>query len=327
MAKIWRDNEIDMSVLDDKVIAVIGYGSQGRAQALNMKDSGLNIIVGLRQGGESWRKALQDNVRVKSIEEAAEEADIIHLLIPDTEQPKVYKESIKPYMKPGKALGFSHGYNFHFKLIDPPSGVDVIMIAPKGPGPILREMYLKGDGVPALVAVGRDFSGKALEKALAIAKAIGAARRGVIETTFQEETETDLLGEQAVLVGGVMELIKKGFEVLIESGYQPELAYFEVCNELKLIVDLIYRGGLMEMLKSVSDTAKYGGLIVGPQIVDEHVKQNMLKALKMIKDGTFERMWTGNPRAREILREKMDEVSNHPLEVVGRQVRRLLEGR
>jgi len=327
MAKIWRDDEIDMGVLDDEVIAVIGYGSQGRAQALNMRDSGLNVIVGVRRGGESWRKALQDNVRVKSIEEAAEEADIIHLLIPDTEQPKVYKESIEPYMKPGKTLGFSHGYNFHFKLIDPPRGVDVIMIAPKGPGPMLREMYLKGDGVPALVAVGRDFSGKALEKALAIAKAIGAARRGVIETTFQEETETDLLGEQAVLVGGVMELIKKGFEVLIENGYQPELAYFEVCNELKLIVDLIYRGGLMEMLESVSDTAKYGGLIVGPQIVDEHVKQNMLKALKMIKDGTFEKMWTGDPRAREILREKMDEVSNHPLEVVGRQVRRLLEGR
>lgn len=327
MAKIWRDNEIDMSILDDKVIAVIGYGSQGRAQALNMKDSGLNIIVGVRQGGESWRKALQDDVRVKSIEEAAKEADIIHLLIPDTEQPTVYKEFIEPYMKPGKTLGFSHGYNFHFKLIDPPQGVDVIMIAPKGPGPILREMYLKGDGVPALVAVGRDFSGKALDKSLAIAKAIGAARRGVILTTFQEETETDLLGEQAVLVGGAMELIKKGFEVLIENGYQPEVAYFEVCNELKLIVDLIYRGGLMEMLKSVSDTAKYGGLIVGPQIVDEHVKQNMLKSLKMIKDGTFEKMWTGNPKAREILREKMEEVSNHPLEIVGRQVRRLFEER
>lgn len=325
MAKIWRDDEIDMSVLDGKVIAVIGYGSQGRAQALNMKDSGLNIVVGLRPGGESWKKAERDNVKVKTIEEAVKEADIIHLLIPDTEQTKVYKEQIEPYLKPGKTLGFSHGYNFHFKLIDPPEGIDVIMVAPKGPGPILRETYLRGDGVPALVAVGRDFSGKALEKALAMAKAIGAGRRGVILTTFQEETETDLLGEQAVLVGGVMELIKKGFEVLIENGYQPEVAYFEVCNELKLIVDLIYRGGLMEMLRAVSDTAKYGGLVVGPQIIDERVKQNMLNALKKIKDGSFEKMWTGNPRAREILNSKMEEISKHPLEIVGKEVRKLFE--
>lgn len=325
MAKIWRDKEIDMNVLEDKVIAVIGYGSQGRAQALNMRDSGLKIVVGVRKDGESWRKALQDNMVVKSIEEAAREADIIHLLIPDTEQPKVYKEYIEPYMKPGKTLGFSHGYNFHYKLIDPPEGVDVVMVAPKGPGPLLREMYLRSDGVPALVAVGRDFSGKALAKALAMAKAIGAARRGVIETTFKEETETDLLGEQAVLVGGVMELIKKGFEVLVENGYQPEVAYFEVCNELKLIVDLIYRGGLTEMLRAVSDTAKYGGLLIGPRIIDEHVKMNMLKALEEIKNRSFEKMWTGNPEAREVLRKKMEEVSKHPLEEVGRQVRTLFE--
>ncbi|MEM4536094.1 MAG: ketol-acid reductoisomerase [Nitrososphaerota archaeon] len=325
MVRVWRDNEIDTSILENQVIAVIGYGSQGRAQALNMRDSGLDVVVGVRKEGESWRKALQDNVRVKSIDEAAREADIVHLLIPDTEQPKVYKEYVEPYLKPGKTLGFSHGYNFHYKLIDPPQGVDVIMVAPKGPGPIVREMYLKGDGVPALVAVGRDFSGKALMKALAMAKSIGAARKGVIETTFKEETETDLLGEQAVLVGGVMELIKKGFEILVENGYQPEVAYFEVCNELKLIVDLIYRGGLTEMLRSVSDTAKYGGLLIGPRIVDEHVKKNMLKALEDIRSGSFEKMWTGNPKARETLKKKMEEISEHPLEIVGRQVRRLFE--
>lgn len=327
MAKMWRDNEIDMSILDGKVIGVIGYGSQGRAQALNMKDSGLNIVVGLRPGGESWKKAEKDGVEVKTIEEVVKEADIIHLLIPDTEQPRVYEERVEPYLKHGKTLGFSHGYNFHFKLIDPPRGIDVIMVAPKGPGPILRETYLRGDGVPALVAVGRDFSGKALEKALAMAKAIGAARRGVILTTFQEETETDLLGEQAVLVGGVMELVKNGFEVLVENGYQPEVAYFEVCNELKLIVDLIYRGGLMEMLRAVSDTAKYGGLVIGPQIIDERIKQNMLNALKMIKDGTFEKIWTGNPKARDVLNAKMEEISKHPLEIVGREIRKLFETR
>ncbi|MCS7125388.1 MAG: ketol-acid reductoisomerase [Aigarchaeota archaeon] len=325
MVKIWRDKDIDMNIIKDMTIAVIGYGSQGRAQALNMKDSGLNVVVGVRQGGESWKKALNDGMKTVSIKDAVVEADIIHILIPDTEQPKIYKEIIEPHLSSRKTVSFSHGYNFHFKLIDPPKDVDVIMVAPKGPGPLLREMYLKGDGVPSLVAVGRDFSGKALEKALAMAKAIGSARRGVIQTTFQEETETDLLGEQAVLVGGVMELIKKGFEVLIENGYQPEVAYFEVCNELKLIVDLIYRDGLIGMLKAVSDTAKYGGLVVGPEIVDQHVKDNMVKALKAIKDGSFEKIWTGNPRAREILEEKMKHIAEHPIEKVGREVRALFE--
>ncbi len=325
MIKIWRDEDIDLEILKDKIIGVIGYGSQGRAQALNMHDSGLNVIVGVRRGGKSWEKVLEDKLEVAEIEEVAERADIIYMLIPDTEQPKVYKEKIEPYLKKEKTIAFSHGYNFHYRLIDPPKWVDVIMVAPKGPGPLVREMYLKGDGVPALVAVGRDYSGKALQKALAIAKAIGAARRGVIETTFKEETETDLLGEQAVLVGGVMELIKKGFEVLVENGYKPEVAYFEVCHELKLIVDLIYRGGLMEMLQSVSDTAKFGGLTIGPKIIDEHVKENMLKALKNIQDGSFERSWTGNPEARKILEEKMNEVSKHPLEVVGKEIRKLFD--
>lgn len=323
MARIWRDEDIGMEALEGKTVAVIGYGSQGKAQALNMRDSGVNVIVGLRPGGRSWRKAEEDGVPVMPIEEAAKKGDIIHLLIPDTEQPMVFEEKIRPHLKPGKTLGFSHGYNFHYGLIDPPRGVDVVMVAPKGPGPILREMYLRGRGVPALVAVGRDESGKALETALAMAKAIGAARAGVIETTFREETETDLFGEQAVLVGGVMELIRKGFEVLVENGYQPEVAYFEVCNELKLIVDLIYRGGLTEMLEAVSDTAKYGGLTIGPKIVDDHVKENMRRALKEVKDGTFVKKWTGNPKAREILVKKMEEMRRHPIEKVGAEVRRL----
>ncbi len=325
MAKIYYDKDIDMSILEGRTIAVIGYGSQGRAQALNMKDSGLDVVVGVRPNGPSWSKAREDGMEVMPIAEAAEKADIIHMLIPDVAQPTVYQLEIKDRMKPGKTLGFSHGYNFHYKLIDPAEGVDVILIAPKGPGPLLREQYLNGKGVPALVAVGRDYSGKALQTALAMAKAIGAGRAGIIETTFAEETETDLLGEQAVLVGGVMELIKKGFEVLVENGYQPEIAYFEVCNELKLIVDLIYREGITGMLKAVSDTAKYGGLTVGPKIIDEHVKENMRKALEDIKSGIFTEKWTGNPEAYTILNKLMKEMENHQIEIVGKSVRKLMK--
>ena len=325
MAKIYYDNDIDMGVLEGRRIAVIGYGSQGRAQALNMRDSGLDVVVGVRPNGSSWKRAQEDGMKVMPIAEAADKADIIHILIPDVAQPTVYQSEIKDRMRPGKTLGFSHGYNFHYKLIDPMEGVDVILIAPKGPGPLLREQYLNGRGVPALVAVGRDYSGKALQTALAMAKAIGAGRAGIIETTFAEETETDLLGEQAVLVGGVMELIKKGFEVLVENGYQPEIAYFEVCNELKLIVDLIYRDGIMGMLRAVSDTAKYGGLTVGPKIIDEHVKENMRKALENIKNGRFLESWTGNPEAYKILERLMREMESHPVEEVGRQVRKMMK--
>jgi len=323
LVRIYRDEEISTEILEGKTIAVIGYGSQGRAQALNMRDSGINVVVGVRPNGESWKKAERDGVRVMSIEEAAERGDIIHFLIPDTVQPSVYENQVSPYIKPGKTIGFSHGYNFHYGLINPPEGVDVILIAPKAPGPIMRELYLRGRGVPSLVAVGRDYSGKAMEKALAMAKAIGSGRAGIIETSFREETETDLFGEQAVLVGGIMELIKKGFEVLIENGYQPEVAYFEVCNELKLIVDLIYRGGLTEMLEAVSDTAKYGGLTVGSQIIDEHVKENMRRALKDIKNGRFVKRWTGNPEAGEILKRKLEEMRKHPIEVTGVEVRKI----
>lgn len=325
MAKIYYDDDIDMSPLKDKTVAVIGYGNQGRAQALNMRDSGVDVIVGVRVGGRSWKIAEEDGFKPMSIEEASREADIIHILIPDTVQSTVYEKKIKPELKEGKTLGFSHGYNIHFKLIKPPSWVDVILIAPKSPGRRMRELYLRGSGVPALVAVDQDYTGEAMKKALAIAKSLGCSRVGVIETTFAEETETDLFGEQTVLVGGIIELIKKGFEVLVEEGYQPEVSYFEVCNELKLIVDLIYRGGLSRMLESVSDTARYGGLTVGPKIIDGSIKERMKEALRRIRSGEFEKSWTGNPDAGKLLKEKFEEIRRHPIEEVGERIRKLMK--
>lgn len=321
--KVYYDNDISLDPLLGKTVAVIGYGSQGRAQALNMRDSGINVVVGLRRGGSSWSKAEQDGFKPMGIEEAAAEADIIHMLIPDTIQPEVYQKQIKQHLKEGKTLGFSHGYNIHFKHIVPPDYVDVVLVAPKAPGSRMRELYMEGRGTPALVAVQQNPSGKAMQTALAMAKALGCARAGVIETTFKDETETDLFGEQAVLVGGVMELIKKGYEVLVENGYPPELAYFEVCNELKLIVDLIYTGGLTNMLKTVSDTAKYGGLTVGPAIIDDNVKRNMQIALQKIRDGSFTESWTGNPEAYNILRRKMEEITNHEIEKIGEKIRKM----
>ncbi|MEM3102828.1 MAG: ketol-acid reductoisomerase, partial [Candidatus Caldarchaeum sp.] len=231
--KVYYDNDISLDFLRDKTVAVIGYGSQGRAQALNMRDSGLKVVVGLRRGGNSWRKAEEDGFKPLTVEEAASAGDLVHILIPDMDQPMVYQKSIKPYLRAGKTLGFSHGYNIHFRQIVPPPDVDVVLMAPKSPGPRMRDLYVQGKGVPALVGVGQDYSGHALQTALAMAKACGCSRAGVIETTFKDETETDLFGEQAVLVGGVMELIRNGFEVLVENGYPAELAYFEVLNELK----------------------------------------------------------------------------------------------
>ncbi|MDJ0270160.1 MAG: ketol-acid reductoisomerase [Aigarchaeota archaeon] len=321
--KVYYEQDVSLKPLEGRVVAVIGYGSQGRAQALNMRDSGVEVVVGLRPGGASWKKAEEDGFKPLTVEEAAERADIIHMLIPDTHQPEVYAKQIKKHLKAGKTLGFSHGYNIHFRQIVPPQDVDVVLVAPKAPGPRMRELYLEGKGTPALVAVAQNPSGRAMETVLAMAKALGCARAGVIETTFKDETETDLFGEQAVLVGGVMELIKKGFEVLVKNGYPPELAYFEVCNEMKLIVDLIYTGGLTKMLSAVSDTAKYGGLTVGPQIIDEHVRENMEKALQRIKEGVFVETWTGNPRAYEILRQKMGEITSHELEKVGEKIRKM----
>jgi len=321
--KVYYDSDVSLNPLKDKTVAVIGYGSQGRAQSLNMRDSGIDVVVGLRRGGASWSKAVADGFQPLEIEEAARKGDVVHILIPDVEQPIVYHKKIKQYLSSGKTLGFSHGYNIHFRQIVPPPEVDVVLMAPKAPGPRMRDLYLQGKGVPALVAVGQNPSGYALETALAMAKACGCTRAGVIETTFKDETETDLFGEQAVLVGGVMELIRNGFEVLVENGYPAELAYFEVLNELKLIVDLIYQGGITHMLEAVSDTAKYGGLTVGPQIVDSHVRENMQKALTRIKSGEFAESWTGNPNAQETLNQLMKKISEHPIEKVGEKIRKM----
>ncbi|GBC70638.1 Ketol-acid reductoisomerase (NAD(+)) [Candidatus Calditenuaceae archaeon HR02] len=323
MARVYYDSDASLTPLQGKRVAVIGYGSQGRAQALNIRDSGIETVIGLRGEGKSYEAAVKDGFTPLPIEEAVRISDVILMLIPDVPMPETYKMYIENSLTPGKTLVFAHGYNIHYKRIVPPPYVNVVLVAPKGPGPLVRQKYLEGRGVPSLIAVHQNPTGNAKEVALAIAKAIGATRAGVIETTFQEETETDLLGEQAVLVGGVMELIKKGFEVLVENGYQPELAYYEVCNELKLIVDLIYSGGLMHMLRSVSDTAKFGGLTIGPQIIDESVKQKMQEALRRIKSGEFEKLWTGNPDAYKILDKMMEKTEQHPLEVVGKRLREM----
>ena len=306
MVKIYFDEDSSLDPLRGKIMAVIGYGSQGHAQAQNMRDSGLKVIIGARPEGSSWRRAKNDGFEVYPIHEAAERADVIFMLIPDMVQPEVYKEKIEPHLSEGKTLDFAHGFNIHFRQIVPPENVDVIMVAPKSPGLRLRETYLEGFGVPALIAVYQDWSGNAKEKALAVAKALGCTRAGVIETTFKDETESDLIGEQTVLVGGLIELIKKGFEVLVESGYPPELAYFEACNEAKLIMDLIYERGIAGMLRAVSDTAKYGGLTVGPRVIDDHVKENMRKAVEYVQSGGFAEEW----------------IEEHQIEKIGRFIRR-----
>ncbi|RLI26985.1 MAG: ketol-acid reductoisomerase [Candidatus Hecatellales archaeon] len=324
MVKIYHDEDVKTSYLKDMTIAVIGYGNQGRAQALCLKDSGLNVVVGLRPGGSSWGRAEAEGLRVKSVGEASREADIIHMLIPDMVQAEVYRAEVEPNLKAGKALCFSHGFNIHYRLIIPPPNIDVIMVAPKAPGPRLREVYLEGFGVPALIAVHQNASGRARELALEMAKALGCTKAGVLETTFKDETESDLIGEQTVLVGGLMELIRKAFEVLVEEGYPPELAYFEACNEAKLIVDLIYQGGLTYMLSSVSETARYGGLSVGPKIIDEHVKENMRRAARAVKDGSFTKAWLEEYKAgRRNLHRMFEEVKAHQLEQVGRLIRKM----
>ncbi len=322
--KVYHDKDIDESVLDGLTVAVLGYGSQGRAQALNMRDSGVNVVLGLREGGPSWRRALEDGWEPMTTLEAANKGDIVLMLMPDMAQPTVWEEEVSLAMKPGKALQFAHGFNIHFDQIKPPEYVDVIMVAPKSPGPEMRRQYLEGFGVPALVAVQQDASGKAKEKALAIAKALGCGRAGILETTFKVETETDLFGEQAVLCGGVDQLIRRGFKVLVEAGYPPEMAYFEVCNELKLIVDLIYKKGIGGMYRAVSDTAKWGGLTVGPQIIDDHVEENMRKALAAVRDGSFAREWVEESRrGAKRFEELMAECDALEIERVGREIRRM----
>ncbi len=327
MVQIYGDKDADLSVLKGRTVAIIGYGNQGAAQAQCMKDSGLDVIIGLVPGmDKTWEIARKDGFEVFSIAEAAKKGDIIHMLIPDTVQARVYKKDIKRHMKAGKTLCFSHGFNIRFKTIVPPANVDVIMVAPKGPGLSVREMYSKGFGVPALVAVEQDYTKKAKQTVLALAKSIGATKAGVIDTTFSDETESDLIGEQTVLVGGIMELIKNGFEVLVENGYPPELAYFEACNETKLIVDQIYRNGIMGMLKAVSDTAKYGGLVVGPNIVDARVKKNMQKAVKDVQSGKFARAWLREDRkGRPVMNELMKQWETSLLEKTGDVIRRMSE--
>ncbi len=324
-AKIFRDSDASLDILKGKTIAVIGYGSQGRAWAYNMRDSGLRVIVGLRREGKSWDVAKSEGFEVYEIDEAAKRADVIVMMIPDMVQPKVWKEKIEPNLRQGQVICFAHGFCIHFGLIKPPPFVDVILVAPKGPGSAVREMYLKGFGVPALVAVHQDASGQALNYALAIAKANGFTRAGVILSSFKEETETDLIGEQCVLVGGVMELIKKAFEVLVELGYQPEVCYFEVLHELKLIVDLVWKGGLTGMLQIVSETAKYGGLTVGPRVIDDHVKENIRRAAQRVISGEFAKEWIEEyERGCPTLRKLLEEVSKHPIEEVGRKMRELI---
>ncbi len=323
--QVYYDKDADLKKISDKLIAVVGYGSQGHAQAQNLRDSGLKVIVAQRPGGPNFELAKKHGFEPVSVKEAAEKADIIQILIPDQHQPRVYREDILPYLKEGKTLVFSHGFNIHFNQIVPPPEVDVIMVAPKGPGHLVRREYEKGFGVPSLVAVFQDASGKAWDTALAYAKGIGATRAGVIKTTFKEETETDLFGEQAVLCGGVSQLIRSGFETLVEAGYQPEVAYFECMHEMKLIVDLLYEGGFKLMHYSISDTAEYGDYVSGPRVVDENVKKNMKQILSEIQDGTFAKKWILENQAGLVsfkaLREKFH---NNQIEKVGESLREMM---
>ncbi|MCR4441541.1 MAG: ketol-acid reductoisomerase [Peptococcaceae bacterium] len=322
MAKMFYDQDANLSYLEGKKVAVIGYGSQGHAQAQNLKDSGVDVIVGLRKGSSSWAKAEADGIGVYTVAEAAEKADIIQILLPDEKHPEVYNNEILPGLKPGKALVFSHGFNIHFGTIKPPGDIDVFMVAPKGPGHLVRRLYKEGIGIPGLVAVHQDATGKAMDLALAYAKGIGCTRAGTLLTTFKEETETDLFGEQCVLCGGLTELIRAGFDTLVEAGYQPESAYFEVCHELKLIIDLIYEGGIAGMRYSISDTAEYGDMMIGPRIITEETRKEMKKVLKEIQNGSFAKEWilenqAGRPRFNA--QKRIDE--QHLVEIVGKELR------
>lgn len=322
---IFYDSDADLSRLKGRKVAVIGYGSQGHAHSLNLKDSGVDVMIGLYKGSRSWEVAQQAGLTVATVEEAAAAADLIMMLVPDQTQKELYDRAIRPVMAPGKTLMFAHGFNIHFKQIVPPEGVDVSMVAPKGPGHIVRRLYTEGAGTPALIAIQQDASGHAREDALAYAKGIGATSAGVIETTFKAETETDLFGEQSVLCGGVSALVKTAFETLVEAGYPAELAYFECCHELKLIVDLIYQGGLSYMRYSVSDTAEYGDYTAGPKIIDEHVRESMRQILRNIQNGTWAKDWIlENQAGRPSFYALRNKDADHELEVVGKQLRSMM---
>ena len=323
MARMYYEKDCDLSRLDGKKIAIIGYGSQGHAHALNLRDSGMDVIVGLRKGGKSWPVAEKDGFRVVTVAEAAQEADIIMILINDEAQAEMYKKDIAPNLTEGKAIAFAHGFNIRYKQIVPPAGVDVFMAAPKGPGHTVRGLYTVGKGVPCLVAVEQDASGHCLDIALAYIAGIGGARAGIMETTFQDETETDLFGEQAVLCGGVVELMRCGFEVLVEAGYEPENAYFECIHEMKLIIDLINKGGVAAMNYSISDTAEYGEYASGARVLPtEQTKANMRAVLSDIQDGSFAGRWIAeNKNGRTYFNSRRDALARHPMEVIGRQLR------
>jgi ketol-acid reductoisomerase len=323
--KVHYESAISKDILKDKVVSIIGYGSQGHAHANNLKDSGINVIVGLYEGSKSIEKAKKAGLTVKTVSEAAKDGDIIMILVPDEIQADLYKNEIAKHMTPGKALAFAHGFNIHYNQIVPPKEIDVFLVAPKGPGHLVRSEYVKGMGVPTLIAVHQDASGKAKDLALAYACAIGGGRAGIIETTFKEETETDLFGEQAVLCGGVSALITAGFETLVEAGYAPEMAYFECLHELKLIVDLIYEGGISNMRYSVSNTAQYGDLTRGPRVINESVKAEMKKILKEIQTGEFAREWILENKAGKPVFNSLTKIGQeHLIEKVGEKLRSMM---
>lgn len=324
-AKVFYDDDADLSLLEGKTIGIIGYGIQGRGQALCLRDSGVNVVIAELEGTPNYQKALDDGWEPVTAAEAAEQADMVQMLTQDHVQAVVYRDHVAPHLSAGNALIFSHGFNIHFGQIVPPAEVDVFMVAPKGPGALVREMYLKDIGVPSLVAVYQNYTGRALDYALAYAKALKATKAGVIQTTFAEETETDLFGEQAVLCGGVTELIKAGFDTLVEAGYQPEIAYFEVLHELKLIMDLVYKNGIQGMRRGVSDTATYGDLTRGKRVIDEHVRAEMRRILQEIRDGSFAREWIlENMTGRTVYNALMRREEEHPIEQVGQRLRSMM---
>lgn len=322
MAKKYYDDDADLSLLQNRKVAVIGYGSQGHAHSLSLRDSGVDVRIGLAEGSKSKAKAEAEGLKVLTVAEAAKEADVIMILVPDQHQAKVFSESIEPHLEEGNAIFFAHGFNIRYEFIKAPAGIDVAMVAPKGPGHVVRREFEAGRGVPALIAVEKDESGQAKDLALAYAKGVGGTRAGVIETTFTEETETDLFGEQAVLCGGASHLVQAGFEVLTEAGYQPEIAYFEVLHELKLIVDLMVEGGLAKQRWSISDTAEFGDYVSGPRVIDAHVKENMQAVLKEVQDGTFAQRFMDDQAAGAPEFKKLREQEEaHPIEKTGRELR------
>ncbi len=325
MKKIYKGEECQTHALDNKTIAIVGYGSQGHAHALNLKESGYNVVVALYEGSKSWAKAEAAGLKVMTTADAAKAADVIMILINDEKQPEMYEKDILPHLTAGKALAFAHGFNIHFQRITPPSDVDVFMVAPKGPGHTVRAEYEIGRGVPCLYAVYQDYTGKCKDIAFDYAHGIGGSRAGLLETTFREETETDLFGEQAVLCGGVSELMKVGFEVLVEAGYDPENAYYECMHEMKLIVDMIYQGGLSRMRYSISDTAEYGDYCIGKRIITDETKKEMKKVLAEIQDGTFARNWIlENQCGRMNFNARRRLEQEHPIEKVGKDLRALM---